>query len=350
MTAHSAVTAHQLWFTGPQQVAVRTQLLPPPGPGEVLVEVQCSAISAGTELLVYRGQVPPDMALDASLPALQAAPVYPLQYGYACVGKVVQAGAGVAAGLLGTHVFAFQPHASHFVAPATAVLPLPAGVAVADAVFLPNMETAVNLVQDGAPALGEKVVVLGQGSVGLLLSALLARHPLLKLFAVDSLPVRRQRALQLGVQQAFDPADAAQLAELHKLLSTPPGQSGADLVFEVSGVPAVLNQAIDLCGYASRIVIGSWYGNKSAAIALGGNAHRNRLQISTSQVSTLAPALGGRWDKERRFALVWQLLSELQPQQLITHRATLDTAPQLYRQLHQGQDDLLQAVFVYHHP
>jgi len=345
-----AVSASQLWFTGAQQVEIREQLLPAPGAGEVLVETLCSAISAGTELLVYRGQIPEDMLLDASLKGMQQAPVYPLQYGYACVGRVAQTGAGVAAEWTGRLVFAFQPHTSHFVAKPANLIPLPDGMDLEDAVFLANMETAVNLVQDGKPAVGERVVVLGQGIVGLLLSALLAQHPLAGLYALDTLPVRRQRALQLGVHKTFDPASAADIAALQQLLAPATGGGGADLVYEVSGVPAALNLAIDLSGYASRIVIGSWYGTKSAAIALGGDAHRNRLQISTSQVSTLAPELGGRWDKARRLALTWELLQQIRPRQLITHRVALDSAATLYQQLQQAPGDLMQAVFVYPTP
>jgi len=342
-----AVTAHQLWFTGAQHVEIREHLLPAPGAGEVLVETLCSAVSAGTELLVYRGQIPQDMLLDASLKGMQQAPVYPLQYGYACVGRVTHAGPGVAAGWIGRSVFALQPHASHFVAKPADLIPLPDGIDPEDAVFLANMETAVNLVQDGKPGVGERAVVLGQGSVGLLLAALLAKHPLAGLYALDTLPARRQRALHLGVHKTFDPASEADIAALKQLLSPAAGGSGADLVYEVSGVPAALNLAIELSGYASRIVIGSWYGTKSAAIALGGEAHRNRLQISTSQVSTLAPELGGRWDKARRLALTWELLRQVQPRQLITHRVALDAAAALYQQLHQAPADLMQAVFVY---
>ncbi len=55
------------------------------------------------------------------------------------------------------------------------------------------------------------------------------------------------------------------------------------MIYEVSGVPEALNSAISLSGFDSRVVIGSWYGNKAAVIALGGDAHRNRLKISTSR-------------------------------------------------------------------
>ncbi|MDP1931831.1 MAG: oxidoreductase [Gammaproteobacteria bacterium] len=344
MRAASPTLAKQLWFIQPHQVEVREQMLPMPAHGELLVQTLCSAISAGTEMLVYRGHIPAHMALDASIDGMQEQATYPLQYGYACVGRVLQVGADVDSWWLGKVVFSFQPHASHFIAARDAVIPLPDGIAPEAAVFLPNMETAINLVQDGNPQLGERVVVLGQGVVGLLLAHLLAQFPLQQLSAVDGVLARCERALQLGVHQVFDP-----VSDIGILKSQLAACNGADLIYEVSGAPEALNLAIDLSGFASRIVIGSWYGNKSATVALGGNAHRNRLQIITSQVSTIAPQLSGRWDKERRYELGWKTLHELQPQKLITHRVPLSDAVAIYKLLHEMPADVLQAVFTYKH-
>lgn len=346
-SSESSTNAQQLWFTGVEQVELREQILPALGAGEMLVEVECSAISAGTEMLVYRGQIPQEMALDANITALKNQQNYPLQYGYASVGLVKQIGVGVNAEWLGQRVFAFQPHASHFIATPDSVILVPDDIAAEDAVFLPNMETAVNLVQDGKPALGERIVVLGQGIVGLLLTHLLAQYPLAQLHAVDAITLRRERALQLGVNNAFDPFSTADITALKKYLHITENNQGADLIYEISGAPDALNLAIDISGFASRIVIGSWYGNKTAPIALGGDAHRNRLTITTSQVSSLAPELSGRWDKARRFEFTWQMLRKMRPSQLITHRAPLSDAASLYQQLHQSPAEMLQAIFSY---
>jgi 2-desacetyl-2-hydroxyethyl bacteriochlorophyllide A dehydrogenase len=313
--------------------------LPAPDAGQLLVKVHCSAISAGTELLVYRGQLPADSQLDTSIPALQGSSAFPLQYGYACVGDVIQLGAGVDPRWLNRRVFAFQPHASHFIAAPDTLITIPDDVSDDAALFLANMETAVNLVHDGAPLAGEKIVVFGQGIVGVLLLQLLRQFPLDTLHAVEPLAPRRQRAQKMGADTTSD------VMALKQVL----GERGADLLYEVSGAPAALNNAIELSGYCSRIVIGSWYGNKISALALGGAAHRNRLQFITSQVSSVAPQLSGRWDKQRRFDVAWQQIRQLRPQQWITQRQPLSSAPALYQRLHKSEstDDLLQAVFVY---
>lgn len=341
MTADAFTDARQLWFTQPHAVAVRPVSLPPPGAGQVRVQTLCSAVSAGTEMLVYRGQVPGGMALDAAIAGMQDEVSYPLPYGYACVGEVTRVGAGVDPSWHGRRVFAFQPHASHFLSATDGLIPVPDDIAPEAAVFLANLETAVNLVQDGNPQLGERVVVLGQGIVGLLLSHLLAQFPLDGLYAVEGIPSRQAQALAAGVQAVCAPADAvAALAQQW-------GSAGADLVYEVSGAPPALDTAIALCGFTSRVVVGSWYGNKDCHLALGGAAHRNRLQIITSQVSTLAPGLTGRWDKARRFDLCWSLLRRLPVTALISHRVSLDEAGTLYAQLAQSPDTVMQALFVY---
>lgn len=332
----------QLWFTAPLSLEVRSCVMTEPEANQLLIKSICSAVSAGTEMLVYRGQLPDQMSLDSSLSSLKSQACYPLQYGYACVGEVVACGASVDQDWLGKRVFSFQPHVSHFIATPDQLISVPEDVDSQAAVFLANMETAVNLTQDGAPVIGERVVVLGQGIVGLLLSGILARFPLAGLYTLDTFTRRREASVTLGATSSFDPSQ-----ELAPLQSDALNSNGADLIYEVSGIPDVLNLAVTLSGFDSRIVIGSWYGNKSAVIALGGEAHRNRLKIITSQVSTLAPQLSGRWNKSRRFDTAWDMIRRLQPQNLITHKKALSQADDLYRLLHNNPDEVLQALFVY---
>src|SRR5262249_5606390 len=150
-----------------------------------------SALSAGTELLVYRGQVPSEMALDLTISTLAGPAHYPLRYGYACVGRVIERGAGVGAEWQGRLVFAFQPHASHFISPLDELWVVPDAITSEQAVLLPHIETAINFVMDGAPLIGERVIVLGQGVVGLLTTILLAAKPLASLITLDRFALRR---------------------------------------------------------------------------------------------------------------------------------------------------------------
>ena len=338
----------QLWFARPGQVEIRQHTLPQLQADQVCVRNLYSAISAGTEMLVYRGQLPTELVLDSGLEAMKNRQVeYPLQYGYAAVGRVEQTGTQVDPAWKDKLVFAFQPHASHYITTPEQLVPVPAQTDPLAAVFLANTETAVNLMLDGRPQLGEKVVVLGQGVVGLLAAAMLARYPLGGLYTLDRIADRRAHALRLGVNSSSNPDSTAEVASLKSCLTIAENGRGADLVYELTGVPEVLNLAIDLCGYGSRIITGSWYGTRTAALQLGGSFHRNRISITSSQVSTIAPEHTGRWDKSRRFETAWQMISQISPEQLVTHRIPFAEAARAYDLLDRAPHEALQVVLEY---
>jgi 2-desacetyl-2-hydroxyethyl bacteriochlorophyllide A dehydrogenase len=331
-----------LFFTAQCRVEVRTEPLPDPGPGQVLVQTLLSAISPGTETLIYRGQFPAEMAVDASIPALAGKFEYPFKYGYSAVGRVIACGKDIPPGWEDKLVFAFNPHESHFLADIQALQPLPQRMTAETALFLPNMETALNFVMDAAPLIGEKTAIFGQGIVGLLTTALLARFPLARLVSLDRFPTRRQASLAMGASASLDPSQTDSLEQARLALA-----GEADLCLELSGQPAALDQAIALTGFAGRILIGSWYGQKRAALNLGDRFHRSRIRLISSQVSSLAPELSGRWTKGRRFEVAWEMLRQVRPEQFITQRFSLAQAAQAYALLDQAPEEAIQVVLTY---
>lgn len=329
-------------FTAPRLVSVCEEALPDLPLDQVLVQTLYSAISPGTELLVYRGQFPEDLPIDESIPSLGGEFRYPLRYGYSAVGRVIAAGSQVEPGWEGRLVFAFQPHTSHFHAAPQELMALPTDIPPDEAVFLPNMETAVNLVMDGAPLVGERVTVFGQGVVGLLTAALLAQFPLGSLVTLDRYPLRRDASMEGGASASLDPEvpDALEQLRLRQ-----PG--GADLVYELSGSPDALDQAIAVAAYSGRVVVGSWYGSKRASLDLGGRFHRSRIRLISSQVSTLAPALAARWSKQRRLDVAWSMLERVPVGDLITHALPITAAAQAYALLDEQPEQAVQIIFTY---
>lgn len=331
-----------LFFTAPCRVEVREEPLPDPGPDQVMVQTLLSAISPGTETMIYRGQFPAEMAVDATISALAGKFEYPFKYGYSAAGRVIACGAAVPRAWEGRLVFAFNPHESHFLADVQSLLPLPPEMSAETAVFLPNMETALNFVMDAAPLIGEKAAVFGQGIVGLLTTALLARFPLARLVSLDRYAARRQASLAMGASASLDPVLPDSLEQARLALA-----GEADLCLELSGQPAALDQAIALTGFAGRILIGSWYGQKRAALNLGDRFHRSRIRLISSQVSSLAPELSGRWTKGRRFEVAWEMLRQVRPEQFITQRFPLAQATRAYALLDQAPQDAIQIVLSY---
>ncbi|HZD38516.1 MAG TPA: hypothetical protein VE664_07740, partial [Actinomycetes bacterium] len=167
--------------------------LPEPGGGHVLVATECSGISTGTELLAWRGEVDPRLALDETLGTLAGTFAYPFRYGYSAVGRVLGGDGGPPAG---QRVFAFHPHQDRFVVRADQVTAV-GGLDPAVATMYPLVETALQVCLDAAPRLGEAAVVTGLGAVGTLVAALL-RSAGAEVLGCDPLPPRRVAAAGLG--------------------------------------------------------------------------------------------------------------------------------------------------------
>jgi 2-desacetyl-2-hydroxyethyl bacteriochlorophyllide A dehydrogenase len=332
---------YSLYFVSPRSVEVREETLAEPAPDQVLVETICSAISPGTEMLVYRGEFP-DMLVDPNIGALSGDFAYPLCYGYACIGRIKAIGKQVNKEWQDRLVFSFQPHCSHFLARPESLLRVPPDLQAEAAAFLPNMETAVNLVQDAKPILGERAMVFGQGIVGLLTASLLMEFPLDTLLTADRFELRRKASMGLGVKACLDPAEPNFKDKAKSLLNP-----DADLSIELSGSPDALNDAIAMTGFSGRIVIGSWYGRKPAQLDLGGSFHRSRIKLISSQVSSISPELSGRWDKSRRFEVAWQAIQRIQPQKWITHRFSLGQAQEAYRLLDESPEVAIQVMLAY---
>lgn len=336
------MNALTLYFTAPRQVKVQEEVLPPMSPSQVLVEASISGISAGTELMIYRGEFPEGLSIDDSIPALSGHFSYPFRYGYSTVGRIIATGHQVDPAMTEKRIFVFHPHSSRFVTTTDQLVEVPDDISDEEAVYLPNVETAVNLVMDGLPLLGENVIVLGQGIVGLLTTAILADFPLASLVTFDRYPRRRQASLALGANASLDPTRDDNREQYLALAS-----GGADLAFEVSGAPVALDLAIALTGYSGRVVIGSWYGGKSTSLDLGGRFHRSRIRLLSSQVTTISPELTGRWTKERRYRLAWEIIRKIRPSQWITHRYHLTQASKAFRLLEETPGEALQVVFTY---
>ncbi len=329
------MTDAALFFTDERTVEHRPIEVGSPAADELLVETQVSAISAGTELLVYRDEVPTEIPLDETIDSLDDDASYPVRYGYAAVGTVVETGSAVAEEWLGREVFAFEPHQTRFCAAADSVVVLPETVTVGAGALFPTVETATNIVLDSQPRLGEQVVVFGAGVVGCCTTRLLSAFPLDRLVVVDPLERRREVAIEMGADEAVAPeAVADRVADV-------------DLAIELSGQPDALDDAIEVVGYDSRIVVGSWYGTKRAPIDLGSHFHRDRIELVSSQVSTIAPELRGRWDTDRRTdcALTW--LDRIDTERLISHRIPFDEGAEAYAQLDTTPESMRQVLLTY---
>jgi 2-desacetyl-2-hydroxyethyl bacteriochlorophyllide A dehydrogenase len=331
--------AAAIWFAAPRRVELRREAVPPPAEGQVRVVAVASGISAGSELLVFRGHAPAELPPD--LPTVAGDFGLPVKFGYASVGRVTQRGPGIKAPAEGDLVFVHHPHQSEYVVPADAPILLPAELAPELGVFTANLETALTVVLDAQPRLGETAFVQGQGVVGLLITMLLARSGA-SVVTADAYERRRRLSLAAGAERSLDPtvgvADA--LRELTR-------GRGADVAIEATGNPDALQACIDGVAFGGTVVVASWYGDRLVALDLGRTFHRRRIRIVSSQVSTLDPSLSARWSRERRTELATRLLGELPLTQLISHRFGLTQAAAAYQLLDQRPEEAVQVIFCY---
>lgn len=327
-------------------VAVREVELAALQPGELLIKARCSAISPGRESLVFRGDMPEHWSLPDTPAQVGGEVRYPFKYGYALVGEVVEVGSAEDREWLGKRVFAFHPHQEYAVIDKSACQRLPDGMPWERALFLANMETALNLVLDAAPLAGERAMVFGQGVVGLLTTAILSQFPLAELITTEPIPARRERSQSLGAGLAIDPGKGREMAVLEDCLFHG-DNNGLDFAIEVSGRVEALNQAITLTGFDGRIVVGSWYGREAGPVDLGGHFHRRRIRLISSQVGSLSPNLTGRWTKERRLKLACEWLDRVHPERLITHRFPLTACQEAFELVADKHGGALQVIFEY---
>lgn len=292
-----------------------------------MVETLFSGISSGTELLVHRGEVPPEMVLDEGIDALTGTFGYPITYGYSCVGR-----AG------GELVFAFHPHQDVFVVPEDALVLLPP-VSPRVATLFPLVETALQVTLDAAPGYGDTVAVLGLGVLGTITAMLLERTGA-RTVCAEPLAWRRKVAASLGLRAV--PPD-----ELPEVIERETGGAGARTVIDATGNPDAPGPALALLAHEGTLLIASWLGVKDSTLPLGRHFHRRRLTIRSTQVSTIPAALSAGWTIERRRREAAALLGELPLEPLATHTFPVERAAAAFAALDRGEEGLMHAALAY---
>lgn len=325
--------ARAVVFVGPGRVEVQDVDAGEPGDGDVVVRTAYSGISAGTEMLAYRGELDPGLVLDETISSLGGTFAYPFPYGYSCAG-VVEAGALPE----GTPVFAFHPHQDRFVAARADVVPL-GEVPPREATLFPLVETALQVTLDAGAVLDEVVVVTGLGAVGVL-TALLLRRAGARVLAAEPRPWRRAVAASVGV-------DACAPDDVGERVAAETGGRGLALVVECSGNPQALAGALPWLAHEGTALVASWYGSKPVTLPLGAEFHRRRLTIRSTQVSTIPARLSGRWTVTRRRDVARRLLEELPLPAVATHEFPLSEAASAFAAIDRAQEGLLHAALWY---
>ena len=282
--------AQALWYVAPGKAEIRAESLAPPADGEVRVRATLSALSRGTERLIFSGGVPESEYERMRAPFMDGRFPFPVKYGYAMVGRVEDGPAE----LKGRLCFALYPHQTVFNLPAENIVPLPEGLSPERAVLAANMETALNAVWDGAPGPADRIAVVGAGVLGLLVARLCAQIPGTDVTVVDTDAGRGAIAKAFGA--AFATPDTA--------------PDNCDLVVHTSASAAGLATALRLAGDEATVLELSWYGANTVTVPLGDVFHSRRLKLISSQVGKVATSHRLRWSYTRRLTAALNLLKD----------------------------------------
>jgi hypothetical protein len=281
-------TAQALWYVAPGRAEIRLETLGPLHPGHLRVRTLFSALSRGTEAIVFAGRVPESEHRRMRAPFMAGDFPFPVKYGYAAVGRV-EAGEHA-----GRNVFALYPHQTLFDVPVAMAVPLPDNVPPARAVLAANMETALNAVWDAGAGPFKRIAVIGVGVVGALTGYLLRRMTDAQVTLVDIDPSREKIANAFGA--GFAAPNAA--------------PRDCDLVVHASASAAGLATALDCAAEEATVLELSWYGEGSVPVPLGGAFHSRRLKLIASQVGKVAPLYRASVTHRQRLAQAIALLDD----------------------------------------
>jgi 2-desacetyl-2-hydroxyethyl bacteriochlorophyllide A dehydrogenase len=313
--------ARAFWIVEPGRGEIRREPLITPSTDDVVVRAFYSGISRGTEALVFQGRVPPSEFQRMRAPFQDGNFPAPVKYGYASVGRIERGPRE----LQDRTVFVLYPHQTSYVVPAQAVHVLPDDVPPDRAVLTASLETAINGLWDAEPHIGDRIVIVGGGTVGCLVAWLAGRIPGCDVELVDTNPQREAIAHVFGVR--FAQPDTV--------------WEGADVVIHASGSPAGLDAALKIAGFEATVVEMSWYGDQAVPLPLGEAFHARRLTLKSSQVGTVAGSQRARWDTRRRMQLALTMLTDSVLDVLITGESEFDELPDTMVRLASDSGDTL---------
>jgi len=309
-------------FPAPNQVEVRDEEIAGPGPGEVLCAATKSLISAGTELNCLRGRFDPGTNWASMVR-------YPFRPGYSMVAHVVAIGEDVTTLQEGDRITSRTPHGQFFCLPASDAYRLPDGPTDEEATWARLAGTTQLGARRAGLQFGESVAVIGLGILGQLVVQYMALAGARRVIAVDLNPGRLALARAHGATHAV----AADAAAAREPIAEITGSRMLDVVFDVTGHPAVLAAAVGLLHRFGRLVLLGDTPTPTQQV-LGPGVLSNSLTILGIH-GTAHPDAGSEfapWSRPEMYDLFFDYLAQgrMRVADLVTQRYSPLDAPAAY--------------------
>jgi L-iditol 2-dehydrogenase len=321
------MTGRCVTFVGKGQVEVQRVETPDPGPGQVLVRAEATLISPGTE-----------RACLLQLPNTKARPPY---VGGDCwVGTVEQVGAAVTSLTVGQRVYSQLRHREFQVTEPDYVFPVPDNVPAEDAAFATLIHTSLQAVRKGRVEIGNSVLVLGLGLIGLLAGRLAKLNGALPVLGADISAARRDIA-RLSCDDVLDPG----APDFGARLATLTCGTGPEVVIEATGFPDAIKTAFEMAARMGRVVLLGSARGETGGINFYSLVHKRGLSIYGAHITAepeqeTQPHL---WPRRREEPLALQLLARkrLIVADLISDRCPVEGAPKAYERLARWDERLM---------
>ena len=323
---------HRLISPARRRIEVEEFEISAPGPTQVLVRNQLTAVSAGTEIYCW---------LHGAEPGRE--PTFPRTTGYCSTGTVVDVGRDVSDVKPGDRVAAQGSHASHGLVEKYCYR-VPDNVVADDAVFLVMAAISMHGLRRAAVTLGEGVAILGMGLVGQLALSLCRLSGGMPLIAIDLDASRLERAADRGADHTLTAGNGGVVEQVRELCTG----DGADVVIEATGLPEVYPTAVRLARTGGRVIgLGSPRG--SVDMDFMTDVHLREVDIigAIQPITPEASHVYYPWTKDRDRRLLLELMARgrLRVADLITHRVHPEECQAIYDMLADRPSEALGVVF-----
>jgi 2-desacetyl-2-hydroxyethyl bacteriochlorophyllide A dehydrogenase len=323
--------SQKIIFSAPYQADVLQHPIPQLAANQIRIKTLYSLISPGTELAMYTGT-----HTGISNPANNWAK-FPFMPGYALVGVVEELGAEIQQFTVGQHVFAIAPHASHNVMTIgteepEAVFALPDGSIPEHAVFARLAAISATSLLQGKVHYGDTAVILGMGLIGQFAAQLYALHGA-KVIAVDPVAQRLQIARRTGIAHTLD---------------QPPVSSEIDIVVEATGIPAMVNSALEIVKPRGQVIL---LGSPRGTAEIKTYEHIHCKGVNLTGAHENIQNIAGPDVRSRYIRHMLQLIAngKLQIEPLLTHNLPAAEAKSAYELLLNAKESTLGVLLNWNH-
>jgi 2-desacetyl-2-hydroxyethyl bacteriochlorophyllide A dehydrogenase len=309
-------------FTGQRELELRREPVPAVGPRQVRVRTRKSLISIGTELICYERRFEPNTHWDGWVK-------YPFYSGYSNAGVVEEVGAEITHLKPGDRVASRVSHRERGVVDVARTVPIPEGVTDEEATWYALAGIVQNGVRRAEHELGDAIAIIGMGPLGQLVTQYARLAGAREVIAIDTAAARLEMARQHGATQTLS-IPAGEAVEAVKELTD---GRGADIVYDVTGHPAVLPCALRLARRFGKVILLGDAGTPSEQRLTSDVVTRGLRIIGAHDANPPQVATDHLWwshTNQARLFFTYVARKQMRVADLVTHRYHPEQARECY--------------------